>query len=320
MKVLHIVSSLPSQKKPFDKPFVLSQIESLRRNGVEVDILNLHATRNTVNYFTGILKVSKRVNKEEYDLIHAHYAYCGWSAVFQRKIPIILSLMGSDLYGIPDEKNRQTAMGIINRISTKILVKFVDTIIVKSKRMRHMVRRDSVFVVPNGVDFEKFKPLKNQKKYDHSKTKKIFFLGNPKIARKNFPLALEAVEIVKASNPGIELLAVFGIEQEGVVDLMNSSDVLLLTSLREGSPNVVKEAMACNLPIVSTDVGDVREILNNTDGCYITSFDPEDVAKKIQMALDFGKRTNGREQIRHLEINAVAQKIISIYKQTIHKN
>lgn len=319
MKVLHVVSSLPSKKKPFDKPFVLSQIESLRRNGVEVDIINLNATRNTFNYVTGIFKIIKTINKKAYDLIHAHYAYCGWSAVFQKRIPIIVSLMGSDLYGIPDEKNRQTVMGLINIISTKILIKFVDAVIVKSKRMRDMVCRNGVFVIPNGVDFEKFRPLKKRQNHDLPGRKTVFFLGNPKLPRKNLPLALKAIEIVKTNNPDVELLAVFGIEQQRVIELMNSSNVFLLTSLREGSPNVIKEAMACNLPIVSTDVGDVREIINNTDGCYITTFNPEDVAEKIQRALDFGKRTNGREHIRVLEINVVARKMISIYEQLLNK-
>jgi teichuronic acid biosynthesis glycosyltransferase TuaC len=87
-----------------------------------------------------------------------------------------------------------------------------------------------------------------------------------------------------------------------------------LTSLHEGSPNIIKEAMACNCPIVSTDVGDVRDVVSGTEGCYVTTYDPEDIAEKLKSALQFNKRTAGREKIQHLDSNIIAHKIISIYK------
>jgi len=107
--------------------------------------------------------------------------------------------------------------------------------------------------------------------------------------------------------------------QEEVNLFYNAADVLLLTSFHEGSPNVIKEAMACNCPIVSTDVGDVRDIIENTEGCYITTFQPEDIADKIKRALEYGQRTKGRENIKHLDINTVAQRIIKVYKTVLNR-
>lgn len=98
---------------------------------------------------------------------------------------------------------------------------------------------------------------------------------------------------------------------------MNAPDILLLTSLWEGSPNVIKEAMACNCPILSADVGDGAKVIRKTDGCYICSYDPEDVAEKIKEALEFGKRTNGREKIKHLDEKIIAQKIIGVYNEVL---
>lgn len=112
-----------------------------------------------------------------------------------------------------------------------------------------------------------------------------------------------------------ELNVVTGMEFDLVPYYMYASDVLLLTSLSEGSPNVIKEAMACNLPIVSTDVGDVKEVISNTKGCCIASFEPADVAAKLKEALNFSGPTNGREIIKQLDINIIAQKIIGIYKE-----
>ena len=98
---------------------------------------------------------------------------------------------------------------------------------------------------------------------------------------------------------------------------MNACDTLLLTSLYEGSPCIIKEAMACNCPIVATDVGDVREIIGRTVGCYVTFFDSEDITAKLRMALSFGKRTLGREAVRHFDVRRIAQKIAQIYEECL---
>lgn len=102
---------------------------------------------------------------------------------------------------------------------------------------------------------------------------------------------------------------------------MNAADVLLLTSRYEGSPNVIKEAMACNCPIVATDVGDIRWIIGDTEGCYLTSFDPGDVASKLQLALKFGRRTRGRERLIELGLDSVsvAKRIVQLYQDVIEK-
>ena len=105
--------------------------------------------------------------------------------------------------------------------------------------------------------------------------------------------------------------------REEVNLLMNGAELLLLTSFSEGSPNVIKEAMACNCPIVATDVGDIADVIKNTPGCYLTSFDPADVAEKIKQALAFGKRTNGRKKIRHLDNKIIAEKIVEVYKKVL---
>ncbi len=101
--------------------------------------------------------------------------------------------------------------------------------------------------------------------------------------------------------------------------MLNASNLLLLTSFSEGSPQIIKEAMACNCPIVATDVGDIKEVIGNTEGCYITSFNPDDVAAKIKLALDFNKRTNGREKIKPFDNELIAKKIYKIYTRIIEK-
>jgi len=101
---------------------------------------------------------------------------------------------------------------------------------------------------------------------------------------------------------------------------INAADVVLLTSLWEGSPNVIKESMACNRPIVSTDVGDVNHLLNGLDGCYVTSFNEEKIMQKILLALEFPE-IQGINRIKQLELdsNTIAKKLITHYL-TLKKN
>ena len=133
-------------------------------------------------------------------------------------------------------------------------------------------------------------------------------------AEKNYPLARKSVELVDGLT-FVELSENY--KRHEVILLLNACDLLLMTSTKEGSPQVIKEAMACNCPIVSTDVGDVKEVIGKTEGCYISSFQPEDVAKKIKLALGFGKKTKGRDRIKHLDNNIIAEQIISVYNKVL---
>ena len=130
---------------------------------------------------------------------------------------------------------------------------------------------------------------------------------------KNYPLAKKAVYLVGK----VELIELKGYTREEVNLLMNACDLLLVTSFSETGPLVVKEAMAHNCPIITTDVGDVKDIIRNTNGCYITSYDPMDVANKIKKALKFKGKTNGRDKVRHLDINIIAKEVINIYRKVI---
>ena len=142
-------------------------------------------------------------------------------------------------------------------------------------------------------------------------------MSNPNRPEKNFNLVRQACDMLNDKN--IDLHAIYNIPHDKIPYYYYSADLLLFTSLSEGSPNVIKEAMACNLPIVSTDVGDVKEIIGGIEGCFICSYDPKDVADKIKMALDYGKRTNGREQIIKLGLDSdsIAKKIIKVYEEVV---
>ncbi len=98
---------------------------------------------------------------------------------------------------------------------------------------------------------------------------------------------------------------------------MNACDILLLTSLHEGSPNVVKEALACNLPIISTDVGDVRMRIGGVEGCVVTRDSPDDIAAALQMVLSRNKRVDGRRTVAALHEQLLTEKIVQVYRKAL---
>lgn len=270
-----------------------------------------------IGYLKNVISLRKKIKIFVPDLIHAHYSYCGFltSLCFSR-VPIITSLMGSDLY-----------KGKIHRLGVNFFYKiFWNICIVKSPDMKKRINIPSVSIIPNGVDLNTFYPLdKNDARkilnWDIECTI-ILFSSNPSRPEKYFKLASDALQLL---SPQYKLKWLSDVKHEDMIYQYNASDVILLTSLYEGSPNVIKEAMACNCPVVSTDVGDVRWLFGDEPGHFISSFEPLDVAEKIKLALTFSEkygRTKGRDRIINLGLDSdtIANKIIDIYKIVIQEN
>ena len=142
-------------------------------------------------------------------------------------------------------------------------------------------------------------------------------LGNPARSEKRYSLAQEAVALLHDDN--VVLFPVFDRPHDDIVRYMCAADALLLTSVSEGSPNVIKEAMACNCPIMATDIADIRHLLGKIEGHYICTFDPNNVAMTLHDALGFKGRTKGRERIVELGLDnhKVAEQLMDIYAQAM---
>jgi glycosyltransferase involved in cell wall biosynthesis len=99
--------------------------------------------------------------------------------------------------------------------------------------------------------------------------------------------------------------------------MMNAADCLLLTSDSEGSPTVVQEALACSLPVVSVDVGDVRQRLEGVCPSRIVDRNPEDLGKALAEILICGRRSNGSSRVRDVSCSAVAEQTIRVYRTAL---
>ena len=320
MKVLFISSNRPQ----FDiVPFIKSQADSLIDNGIDVEHYLLESRGGMKAYLRHIPKLRKHIKENNYDLIHAHYSYTGWTAVLAMTgKPIVVSFMGTDVYGQIGEEGRRGIKARLITAMSWLLQPFVKQIIVKSKNLYEYVSfKGKTHIVPNGVNFERFKPRDKKEVREQlglpADKKIVLSLALQDLPRKNFALLVEAAEKVQQSD--WEVVNPYPVAPEKAPLYMSAADVFGLTSYQEGSPNVIKEAMATNCPIVSTDVGDVKEVIANTDGCYLCTHDVTDVSEKLVEAMDFSGQTTGRKDIEHLEINTVAKKIISIYEKCLKK-
>jgi teichuronic acid biosynthesis glycosyltransferase TuaC len=240
------------------------------------------------------------------DVIHAHFSLSGLLATLQRRVPVVITFHGSD----------------INILSNRIVSFIAELLSRHTIYVSHTLLRKAFFaspkkssVIPCGVDSTIFKPCdkteaRKKLNLDTGKTY-ILFSSAFNVKVKNYPLARDAVALLNSN--GTQLLEFSGYTRNEAALLYSAADVALMTSFSEGSPQFIKEAMACNCPIVTTDVGDARDVIGDTDGCYITTYSPEDVAEKLRLALKFG-RTNGREKIRHLDNRRIAEKIVEVYR------
>jgi teichuronic acid biosynthesis glycosyltransferase TuaC len=198
-------------------------------------------------------------------------------------------------------------------------------IVVKSKHLQAVlpddVDRSKVRIIPNGVDLERFKPLNRDKCRERlgwsGNRFHVLFPANTGDRRKRPDLAKAAVEA--ANHPGMEaeLHPLRGVPHEEVPVWLNASDVVLLTSLHEGSPNIVKEALACNIPVVSVDVGDVRELIQGVEGCHFAVPEPGDLAAKLQMVHAGSRRIVGRIRMQELSLEHVALQLKEFYGEVL---
>lgn len=301
-------------------PLVYNQGESLNEAGVDVSYFTIKG-KGIFGYLKNRSRLRNEIKKNNFDVVHAHYTLSGWLCLlcFFKK-PIVLSVMGSDAYGEFDKNGKHLLPSYFFMLLTQLIQPFVKSIIVKSSNIqKYIYLKKKCSLIPNGVNFKLFKPkdkLLCQSILELSPDKKIvLFLANPKDPRKNFKLLNEASNFF--TNKEIEIINPYPITNKEFPDYLNACDVFVLASFNEGSPNVIKEAMACNCPIVATDVGDVKNVISGTEGCYISGFSAKDLAQKIETAINFGKRTNGRENISHLDSKVIAKQLINIYKDLL---
>ena len=290
-------------------PFVLEQVRALQRVGIECFFSGIR-NNGILGYLRQFPELLRTIKSFRPDLIHAHYGLSSLLACLQRKVPVVTTFHGSD---INDPHVRQWSKWAMRLSAFSIFV---------SKKTLDLANpKKNYALIPCGINLEDY-PIIDKKEareklgLDHKK-KYVLFAGAFDNAIKNAPLAKASVALF----PDVELLELKGYSREQVACLMQAVDAFLMTSITEGSPQVIKEAMACGCPIVSVDVGDVKERIGELEGCFLAERSPDDLSEKLKMAIAFGKRTEGREVIESsgLTNEYVARKILEVYNGVVRK-
>ena len=292
-------------------PFVYEQMNSLKRNGCETNYYGITG-KGVIGYLTSLRGLNRIIREFRPDLIHAHYGLSGLLANFQRRVPVVTTYHGSDVH----------SGGKILKLSRKAMCLSVYNIFVSEKLLRLSgYINDNSCVLACGVDLDAIQeiPREDARKQLSIGRDEVFglFSGAFGNAVKNYALAKAAADEVK----GLRLVELKGYSRKEVNLLMNAADFLLMTSLNEGSPQVIKEAMACGTPVVSVDVGDVTDVIGETEGCFIAERNSDDLADKIQIALAFRGKTMGRHRIIELGLSdeQVAKRLIGLYEEILRR-
>lgn len=310
MRVLFVASG----KQGGVNPIIKNQGESLRRAGVELDYYALSGG-GWKGYIKNIKPLREAIKKGGYDVVHAHYswtAYITGIAMRGMKVPMVVSLMGNDILD-------HWWYPVLARMVAKC--KPWKAVIVKSQEMKNRVGMPYANVIPNGVNMEKFHELPQtecQKKLGWDSSKKhVLFPARVEDTRKNWPLANAAVQM---QNSDIELHPFKNTPNDETPIWYNAADAVVLPSFYEGSVNALKEAMACNRPVVTTDMGDCRERIEGCEGCYVANtYEVPEFAELLGKALEFGGKTKGRERLvaDGIADYQIAERLITIYKNIL---
>lgn len=271
----------------------------------------LYYAYRAADFYPHILKTAMR---NEYDIVHLNSGMIAPLGLLQPERPLVLTLWGDDLLG--------DRLGGYQPAITKFCAKRCDRIIVRSEEMREALPCDAE-VIPSGIDMKKFRPVDRTKAREtigwETDSRHVLFPYPKKQDKKRYPVAKRIVERVNSQfDDRVTLQVVKNVPHEKMYLYYNAADALLLPSLREGSPNTVKEAMACNVPVISTDVGDVATRLGPVENSYVCSSD-DALEDALVSVLETGDRSDGRGYVEELSLERMGERLISIYESVLEE-
>jgi len=328
LRILAVTNMYPTPRYPASGTFVEQQVTGLRRIGLVVDVMFVNRSeRGMGSYLLMGAELRNRIKHFQPDVIHVMYGGVMAEGVTRavKDKPTVVSFCGSDLLG---ERLSGPVRRIISEcgvLASHLAAKRAFGIVVKARNLEKAlpatVDRSKVRIIPNGIDLERFKPLEQvaclkQLGWNPNRFH-VLFPANSGDPCKRLYLAQKAIDIANRSGLNAEMHQLRGVPHEEVPIWLNASNVVLLTSLHEGSPNVIKEALACDVPIVSLDVGDVRERISGAEGCYIALPDAQDLGAKLSIVGSRRGRITGRGKVQHLSLERTSLELRCFYLQVL---
>lgn len=294
-------------------PFIREQVDALRAQGCVCEYYYIKG-KGVLGYLREVLGLRRRIREWKPDVVHAHYGLsCLVANLATRRVPVVSTYHGSDIN-----------VKSVRRFSKMAMWLSAWNVFVSKRNMALVgaIEGKKASLVPCGISLseDQLQMREEARKVLGWKAaeNKVLFAGAFDNDVKDPELAKQAMKELKNEGVNAELIELKGYNRQQVNTLMCAVSCLLMTSKTEGSPQVIKEAMACGCPIVCVDVGDVVERTEGVSGCFVVkSREPRDIADALKKAIAFEGKTNGREHIlaAGLTNELVAKRIIEIYKQ-----
>ena len=272
-----VTNMYPNPIRPYSGRFIEDHVRSLKELGVEVDVSFTNPKLSRSQYVTALPSLKKALAKG-FDVLHVQHTYSMFqlqavTPLVRQRPPAVLTCHEGEL-GIPVEYRDPDADPLKRLVySTRLkrrAARMADEVVAVSQRVKDQLQLDTCPVIPSAVDTRQFRPLdKVSSRHQIGVAEDVpvaLFPADPRRFGKGFDLLERAVS--ELADP-IRLVVGGDIPPKRMPLFMNAADVVVQTSRYEGSPMVVKEAMACCKPIVATDVGDVRWVLGDEPGHYV---------------------------------------------------
>lgn len=307
-----VTNMYPSARKPWSGIFVKEQIDDLRGLGLDVEVLAFDGTEQWQNYIRAMANLHKIINRDQFELVHAHYGLTGIVALSQRSVPVVTTFHGSDYNGyVPWQA---PVSWVAARCATPIFV---------SREANRRLKLPGAPVIPAAVDTDLFVPQ------DRASTRRklgwtedgpyVLFPGPRAVKVKNVGLFDAAVAIARESAPKLRTVSLESFSRKEVALVMNAVDVTVMTSLAEGSPVSVKESLACATPVVSVQVADIAETLRALPGCRVVPPEPRQLAEALVSALAAERDEKLRNRALLFSRHRTASRVAAVYEDVLAK-
>lgn len=303
--------------------FIRRQIDALRAAGVIAGDFYL-GTRTSPRTLLGERRRFRQVLRRfTPHLVHAQYGtVTACFCLLSTRLPVVVTFRGSDLNPCRSISRTRSLAG---RLLSHLASLGASEVVCVSEPLRRRVWRRSVHIIPSGVDTRLFHPRSKHEARGElgwpADERVVLFNAGRDPVTKRLDLARKAMEIARSSLEGIRLEVLDGtVPPARIPTLLNAADCVLVTSLFEGSPNIVKEALACNLPVVSVDVGDVRQRLEGVHPSAIAPAEPNEIARSLVQVLSEPARSNGCDRIDEISSVAMAERTLKVYRSVMQRH
>jgi teichuronic acid biosynthesis glycosyltransferase TuaC len=321
----HILFVIPGEESGPRSSMVFArrQAETIRAMGAQTSVFFLRSRTSPVAILRECIRFQEQLRATRPQLIHAHYGtvtalFCALNC---GRIPLVITYRGSDLNVVPTARTLRSWMG---RLFSQIAALKAARIVCVSRKLRDRLwwRRHLATVLPSGVDPEVFRPESRSAARARlgwpDQERVVLFNAGAAGANKRLDLAEAAVRLAARTVPHLRLEVLNGRrDPDEMPALMNAADCLLVTSDAEGSPTVMQEALASNLPVVSVDTGDAVERLRGVTNTRIVARRPEALARALAELTKEPLRSDGRRRIQEISAIRIAESLCRVYMDAV---